>query len=86
MKKSKIKKMALSCINKLEYCCTDGSSISTCSRMPLDYGEFLVKKKILKHSIHSIKYVHFFDETRIEANLFRMMVITEYCKQKGIEI
>jgi len=86
MKKSKIKKKALRCIKKLEERASKNSSQLTCIVMPLDYRDFLEEQNILNRRNTSLFYKYFLGHTFVEANLFRMMVVTEYCKQKGIEI
>jgi hypothetical protein len=89
MKKKRLKRETLKLIKKLEHKSTIYSPVASCWFMPEDFREFLVKNKILKDPVNSSIWYELFDaklDTLIPANLFRMMVITEYCKQKGIKL
>jgi hypothetical protein len=52
------------------------------------YAKFLIENKILKSHKNSIVTLFLYTTKRPSAcaNLFRMMVIVEYCKQQGIEL
>ena len=90
MNKKEIKRKALYCIERLEHFSIKGLSDSTCKYMPKDYGDFLETEKILKTRDGTVFGTYFYNggynDEDIEANLFRMMVVTEYCRQNGVII
>jgi hypothetical protein len=85
-----LKNRALKLIDIIEERTAEGRGVGTCFFMPRDYKVFLRENGVLKNpSLDTITYSVFNarckDRSSI-ANLFRMMVITEYCKQKGVKI
>jgi hypothetical protein len=85
----------LRAIDRLEEDTARGSSLPSCLVMPEDYKKFLIDNRILLLSTISILFTYFLREKYTKntprkyaeyANIFRMMCVLEYCKQKGIEV
>jgi hypothetical protein len=87
MNKKELKQNALDCINMLESGATFNRSIMTCYHMTsTKYLDFLYRENILYNIGGSIYLSRFSEEEVIEANLFRMMCVTEFCRQSGVKI
>lgn len=97
MNKEELKKTAKKAIKKLEESIVEGNSLPTCHIMKrVSYSNFLLENEILYNILNSIIHEHFhsyphpqtlpYEDTSAMANLFRMMVITEYCRQNGVKL
>jgi predicted nucleic acid-binding protein len=92
MNKEKLRKDAMKAIRKLTKGVIEIESMTTCNIMKrYSYIYFLIDSGIISCEAYSIYFEHFKDgrvhENQIQAtNIFRMMVITEYCKQNGVKL
>jgi hypothetical protein len=91
--KEKLRKVARYAIGRLTRGVIYGKSETTCALIDSDnYADFLIRNKILRCSSQSIKDKYFSSHNISKitsaktANLFRMMVVVEYCIQNGVEL
>jgi hypothetical protein len=98
MNEKKLRQIGLRIIKKLENYSAEGRSRLTCflfvNRLILkQYRDFLLKEGILTDTSGSIRNIYFLPPSsntnkdyNVQANLFRMMVITEFFKRMGVEL
>jgi hypothetical protein len=93
MNKIDIKEAALNVISALEAYTVQERSYPTCMGMWIylpelatDYEFFILDNEIIRNMLHSIRVRSFDKSQEVEANLFRMMVVTEFFRELGIEL
>ena len=86
IEQKQLKKRVLKLIDIIEENTAIGQGVATCFFMPRDYEVFLRENGILRRPVIEGITESLFRSRVTPSNIFRMMVITEYCRQKGVKL